>query len=367
MLGLGSHITRDHFTLQNVLLVFHPLVIRLPFILILALLVQFIQVRVRLLRFLDFHGSLEWRSVSKHPSDSELLVLSLLLLFLAFVLIDERGWHKAVVWLLVFFTFLAAQLESELYASYRSFAGTILLLGAHSEFLFVELHLQFLHHFHFWSEIAARHALKERLDPIHVVLITRLLNHAGLEPLRNATLVAMPKPPIVNKDDCSIVLNMPDYSANCLIHGSCGLLIVPGLAVDASLTRHESLVSKLLVQVVLLKHNFRLCHLRVRNADDKNTTSCVVTKVEALRDPASADSHQNGASDFLVIDVGVVHLNGLLVQLRILWLTENGLDLVYSIVQPIVAPLIDGLLHDPVRWEEDQDAAGSSLGNVDHG
>lgn len=94
---------------------------------------------------------------------------------------------------------------------------------------------------------------------------------------------------MVDQDDRSIVLNVADDSTNSLVNRSRCLLRVPLRPRQALLAAHVPLR-----QVLFLQYNDRVCHLRVWNSYQQHTSGCVVRKVQAFRDAATADSHQNG-------------------------------------------------------------------------
>lgn len=92
---------------------------------------------------------------------------------------------------------------------------------------------------------------------------------------------------------------MADYSTYGLIDRPSSLLGIP-----LASSQIRQLAS--LLQVFFLQNHNRVCHLRIRYADQDNASSRIIRKVQAFRNPAPADPKQQRSFRLLLKDSLVV-------------------------------------------------------------
>lgn len=91
--------------------------------------------------------------------------------------------------------------------------------------------------------------------------------------------VRAPREPLVDKDDCSVVLHVSDDATDCLVDRPGRLLIVPVLAFKGPQLSWNGSIAAASVQVVLLQDDLGIGDHRVRNADDHDAAGGVVGEV----------------------------------------------------------------------------------------
>lgn len=153
---------------------------------------------------------------------------------------------------------------------------------------------------------------------------------------------------------------MTDHSSNRLVHCTSCLLTVPLLAFENDLARLKRFPG-LFVQVLLLQNDFRIGNLGVGNTDNQYKSSCIVRKVQALRDAPATDTHQNGASHVVIriprVDTGVISVNYELVLGCILWFLKHLLVLFDLLDCARPEPPIVQVIHYLVGGEKYENAA----------
>jgi len=123
--------------------------------------------------------------------------------------------------------------------------------------------------------------------------------HGGRQPLaQHEFLVHVGAEPAVQEEHCALVLSVSDDASQRLIRSPNGLQALP-LGAILSLVRIGIDVSEkqfLVVQLVLLDHDFGVLEVSERGSHDDDCPAQLVLEVQTFADPPSADSEHDCAS-----------------------------------------------------------------------
>jgi hypothetical protein len=154
-----------------------------------------------------------------------------------------------------------------------------------------------------------------------------------------------------------------DYSSNWLVDWATCLLVVPKLSWSLSFR----------IEVVLFHYNRWISHLGVRNANHNDTTSCIIRKIYALTQLASANSHEHSACWFIFWIFNIIDdiLELLILVLKYLLKLTLNYKLLFAfpahlLRQTCASPGLCVCLHQWIRRKEYKNAAINFLTNISY-
>mmetsp|Transcript_29695 Transcript_29695/g.78794 ORF Transcript_29695/g.78794 Transcript_29695/m.78794 type:complete len:254 (-) Transcript_29695:1439-2200(-) len=169
--------------------------------------------------------------------------------------------------------------------------------------------------------------------------------------------------PAVAENHSPEVVPVPDDSAQCLVHGPRGLVLVPLSAVATT---------PILVEEVLLQQHFQIVLGWIRDANHDDQATLLISKIDTLAQLAPTHGCQDRSTNESAsrwtsgdsVAVLIHHAQHVMVAFGFL---ENLLGLLDFIPEPHLTPSLQHRLLLSVGLEGQQHPVGHARGKVSHG